>query len=253
MRQHGFTLIELLVVVAIIAMLIAILLPSMAKARELARRSVCSSNQRQIAISIYAYGSSFRNQLPPAFGNVNGSNRLPFNLTEEVWEFLRDRGRMTASVMWCPSYEVRFGFPGPPTGNDLAYAAPTTSFPAGYRIGYLYLAHMREMSSSTFPMEVSTSPTTLSDRGMQHLLADINTSWQANTLIGYGAMSHAIDDRHTRLPEGCNRTTLDGAVTWIPRTQMGLNDTPLEPTGDWMWGGQERYDHWIPGERRYYW
>ena len=53
---HGFTLIELLVVVAILALLIALLLPAVKRARETARVSVCGSQLRQIhlAMSLYA-------------------------------------------------------------------------------------------------------------------------------------------------------------------------------------------------------
>jgi prepilin-type N-terminal cleavage/methylation domain-containing protein/prepilin-type processing-associated H-X9-DG protein len=47
----GFTLIEVLVVVAIIALLVAVLLPSLAKAREQSRRLQCASNERQITIA----------------------------------------------------------------------------------------------------------------------------------------------------------------------------------------------------------
>ena len=63
MRQKAFTLIELLVVVAIIALLIAILLPSLQRAREQAKRVVCMANQAQIVKAMTIYGMSNKNEL----------------------------------------------------------------------------------------------------------------------------------------------------------------------------------------------
>ncbi|QNN24975.1 prepilin-type N-terminal cleavage/methylation domain-containing protein [Planctomycetales bacterium ZRK34] len=65
MRRHGFTLIELLVVVSIIALLIAILLPSLHQARQTAKLIVCMSNERQLATAVNAYAVENKNHLPP--------------------------------------------------------------------------------------------------------------------------------------------------------------------------------------------
>lgn len=64
--HKGFTLIELLVVIAIIAILAAILFPVFAKAREKARQTKCTSNQRQIALQIQIYTQENDETYPPA-------------------------------------------------------------------------------------------------------------------------------------------------------------------------------------------
>lgn len=64
-QDNGFTLIELLVVIAIISLLVSILLPSLNKAKELARQVTCMSNARQIGIAFEMYKAD-NNRLFPA-------------------------------------------------------------------------------------------------------------------------------------------------------------------------------------------
>ena len=63
----AFTLIELLVVISIIAILIAILLPALAKARELANRAVCMANVRGVIQSMITYAQSNNGTFPTGF------------------------------------------------------------------------------------------------------------------------------------------------------------------------------------------
>ena len=65
-RQHlaGFTLIELLVVVAIIALLVSILLPTLSRARMQAKTVVCMGNARQIAQALHHYAQDYGGHLP---------------------------------------------------------------------------------------------------------------------------------------------------------------------------------------------
>jgi len=72
-KKRGFTLIELLVVISIIALLIAILLPSLARAKELANRAVCSANIRGIIQSCYIYAQSNNSQFPATESAATGS------------------------------------------------------------------------------------------------------------------------------------------------------------------------------------
>ena len=63
-RRSGFTLIELLVVVAIIALLVALLLPSLKRARELARKSICQSNMHQLGTMSHMYTTEYAVVVP---------------------------------------------------------------------------------------------------------------------------------------------------------------------------------------------
>ncbi|MFH0982703.1 MAG: prepilin-type N-terminal cleavage/methylation domain-containing protein [Planctomycetota bacterium] len=76
---RAFTLVELLVVVSIIALLIAILLPSLQKARAQAKDAVCRSNLHQLAISVHYYVSENGDQIPWIRGTVVAPSTTPTN------------------------------------------------------------------------------------------------------------------------------------------------------------------------------
>ncbi len=85
-RSRGFSLIDLLVAVAVMAALIAMLLPALSKAQESARRVKCSSNIRQIGLAIQMYAYDNKDQLPPSVFDSQGI-RQPGSASEMI--FLR--------------------------------------------------------------------------------------------------------------------------------------------------------------------
>ncbi|MBI2302890.1 MAG: DUF1559 domain-containing protein [Armatimonadetes bacterium] len=106
--RHGFTLIELLVVIAIIAILAAILFPVFAKAREKARQSSCSSNEKQIMLAIIQYAQDYDDKIMsprhgrPNPGGASGCGNSPyytFRVTSQPYI-------KNAQVFQCPSLSL---------------------------------------------------------------------------------------------------------------------------------------------------
>lgn len=62
--RRAFTLVDVLVSLAVVAVLIAIMLPSLSAVREATRRVVCGSNLRQVGLALHTYGNDYRGSLP---------------------------------------------------------------------------------------------------------------------------------------------------------------------------------------------
>jgi prepilin-type N-terminal cleavage/methylation domain-containing protein/prepilin-type processing-associated H-X9-DG protein len=130
-KSHGFTLVELLVVIGIIAVLIALLLPALAAAREQSKSVQCLSNLRQLGISAHSYIVMNQGHYPLAYFGMDSwdfsvlkGKKLP--VPGLLW-----MGRTDVRIQQCPSFEGKSNTLNDPyTGYNY-----NTSYLGGEQVG----------------------------------------------------------------------------------------------------------------------
>ncbi len=101
-RSLGFTLIELLVVIAIIAILAALLLPALAKAKASAVQTKCLSNLKQLNLAMVLYSGDYKDKTPPS-GAVTG---------QDIWWWYKELVKPYAGIIKASS------------SNDVVFQCP---------------------------------------------------------------------------------------------------------------------------------
>ena len=123
-NRRGYTLIELLVVIAIIGILAAMVVPVFARARESARKAVCISNVKNIALAIQMYLADYGDTFPPrehdqaavsfwqSISNPYSGNPCGFHNQANPyirWPVVLDEYVRNSEVWNCPSAKIRQG------------------------------------------------------------------------------------------------------------------------------------------------